>query len=167
MNDYLETELDKLNRMFRCKIINVITTPTLFGAIEPSGVPFFSTGIFLEATETGIFTISMSDARKWKKDFFYHDKIIKLEEVGLVSTGEIPSNEREILESTAKQYEERRKTEIDSANKERENVPDNPDPKDQKQTVDMLSKIQKMIIDRKTDKDPHSFLDQRVNPIKE
>jgi len=160
MNDYLETELDKLNRFFRYKIVNIITVPTIFGNMDPKNIPQFSTGFFLQASDVGIWILSTSENRKGMKDFFYHDKIINIQEVGQIDLNNLPKFEKDILTQEFKSYEKERKEKIKEEFEKVEEKPDVIDPTDHSGIARRISEVQEMVSKRK-EKEENNFLEKR------
>ncbi len=162
MNDYFETELDKLNRFFRYKIVNIITITPIFGNMEPINIPQFATGFFLQASETGVWILSTSDNRKGKKDYFYHNQIIKIEEVGEIDLNGLPQFEKDILIQESNSYEKERKEELKEELKDIEDKPDVTDPKDHSEISQRISDVQKMVEERNQKRDEEQdFLEKR------
>jgi hypothetical protein len=168
MNHYdpFETELDRINKYYRYKIVTIIPSMSSI-QYTPENIPEFCTGMFLEAMESGIWLMSIKTC---KKDFFYHGQIIKIEENELIDPKSMTKDQREIVEKQFKEYEERRKQE----NKEYEeriqtrydkdssgnDIPDVMNPNDIEGTMDMIQKVQKMVEDNRKE----NYLDKRKKP---
>ena len=162
MNDYFETELDRVNRYFRHKIVNIITIPTIFGHMDPKNIPQFSTGFFLQACDVGIWLLSTADDRKGKRDFFFHSSVIKIEEVGEINLDNLPKFEKDILIQETKNYEQERKERIQEELKDIEQKPDVVDPTDHSEISRRINDVQKMVAERKEqEKDDQDFLEKR------
>ena len=123
---------------FQNRIINVITVPVLYSPVHPDLVPQVCTGIFLEADEVGVWILSKSPTRPGKKEIFYHDKIVKIEEVESFRTVDLPENERKIVEVYYNRVEV-----------EPENLPDVQDPSDTSKISEMLNKVRQMVTEKK------------------
>lgn len=149
MKNYIETACDKLNRIFRYKMINIIPVSSIFSPVNPTIIPLFSSGIFLEANELGIWISSTSDENKGKKLFFYHDKIIKIEEIESIS-----ANDCKDIKKIYDKYDEDRNNEIKDIY---EDAPDVIDPSDHNRINEMIEKAQKIILENKT----NDFLEKR------
>lgn len=162
--EYLENELDKINRYYRSKLINIITIPPIYN-ISPEQIPNYFSGIFMEATDTGIWAMCMIGDRKGKIDFYFHDKIIKIEEAGLIDINQLEEKDKEQIKNAIKKYEEKRKKEIEAYNKDTD-APDVKDPNDKEQVNDLLSQVQKLVLDNKTNKENSQgdFLVKRKKP---
>lgn len=156
----IESELDRLNKYYRNKIVTLIPTRT---AIEyvPENIPSFCTGMFLEAMESGIWLLSL---RTNKRDFFYHDKIVKIEEVDLIDINCLPEKTREEVTLELKSYDERKKKEklelqkqiqeIEDLKDKSNDIPDVIDPMNISGINEMLERAKKMI-------DENNFLEKR------
>lgn len=103
-----QTELDRLNRHYRGKIVTILTVPMSVGSIPPNPehVAQFCTGIWVEAMESGVW-LQMFGRGEPTRDFFYHNHIIKIEEAVGVEE-DVPQDIDKILrDEFAKQDEER------------------------------------------------------------
>jgi hypothetical protein len=156
--EYFESDLDKVNRYYRFTLVNIITVPTVFN-ISVENIPQVFAGIFLEANESGVWIMSMSESRKGKKYFHYHDKIIKIEEAGKINIDSLEDKYKEEIKRDIRKYEEKRKKEIELYNND-SSIPDVVDPNDTVSVNDMLSKVQEMIKENKKD-DGNNFLHKR------
>jgi len=162
--EYLETELDKVNRRYRSKLVNIITIPPIYN-ITPEQIPRYFSGIFMEASDVGVWVMSMSNDRRGKLDFYYHDKIIKIEEAGSINIDELEPDQRDKIKQSIKKYEDNRKKEIESYNAKFD-TPDIKDPNDHEGINSMLNKVQQMVLDNKKNNDnsPGDFLQKRERP---
>ncbi len=162
--EYLENELDKINRYYRHKLVNIITIPPIYN-ISPDQIPIYFSGIFMEASEIGIWLMYASGDRKGKTDFYYHDKVIKIEEAGKIDINDLDIESKNKIKEAIKNYENKRKEEIEEYNK---NVitPDIKDPSDQNGINEMLTKVQEMVLENKKnqEKNDKDFLLKRQKP---
>jgi hypothetical protein len=156
LSSYLDTDLDDINRYYRYKMINIITVPTIYSPVDVSIVPKLFSGIFLRATEVGIWILSTNE-NKNKRNFFYHDKIIKIEEVDFIDINSLEKNQKEIIESNIKTYEDNRQKEIKEIQKNITNSPDVIDPTDYNKVNEMINKVSQMVLEKKK-KDEENFL---------
>lgn len=160
--DYLETDLDKINRYYRNKIVTIITTPTMFGPTDIKNLAEFSTGCFLEATDSGVWLLSLSNNLR---DFFYHDKIIKIETSQEIDLTDLSEEQKTTLDTEFKKYEARVQREIDllghnlrkDSNKQ---VPDVLNPNDNTGINNMIHQVQDMLKNQEETKD-NDFLQTR------
>ena len=119
----------------------------------------------MEASDTGVWIMCITGDRKGKIDFYYHDKIIKIEEAGKIDLNELESDQKNEIKTSIKKYEEKRKKEIEMYNEGFE-TPDIKDPKDQEGINTMLDKVQKMVLENKKiqENNPGDFLEKRKKP---
>lgn len=162
--EYLENELDKINRYYRYKLINVITIPPVYN-ISPDQIPIYFSGIFMEASDTGIWLMYAAGDRKGKIDFYYHDKIIKIEEAGKIDINDLDPDSKNKIKESIKKYEDRRKEEIEEYN-QNSVAPDIKDPNDKEGINAMLNKVQEMVLENKKNQEnnPRDFLAKRQKP---
>ncbi|MFW5794972.1 MAG: hypothetical protein ACOCV1_05770 [Bacillota bacterium] len=152
----MKSSLDKMFDRFKYKIINIITNQTMFGPMGPEVTPDFSCGVFLEIDEYGLWILSLSKTRKYKKEMFYHDKILKIEEVSKIDIKEFP---KEVAKEIEKCYQDYIQLGIEEELPEKD-VPDVSDPRDQKKINEFLFKIQETIMENKSN-DEKDFLEKR------
>jgi hypothetical protein len=138
------TYIDNLTESFQNRIVNVITVPVLYSPVNPTIIPETCCGIFLGADEIGVWLLSKSKDRPGLKEIFYHDKIVKVEEVDSFRISELPDNERKIVEAFYNREE------VDP-----ETLPDVPDPSDTGKISEMLNKVKQMVTEKK---DKNDFL---------
>jgi hypothetical protein len=119
----------------------------------------------MEASEIGIWLMYASGDRKGKTDFYYHDKVIKIEEAGKIDINDLDIESKNKIKEAVKNYENKRKEEIEEYNK---NIitPDIKDPSDQNGINEMLTKVQEMVLENKKnqEKNDKDFLLKRQKP---
>lgn len=160
--NYLENDIDRLNIYFRYKIVNIITVESITGPLDPKGVVLFSSGLFLEASEIGLWLMNVNKDNRGKKTFFFYDKIVKIEEVGNVSPRDLTEEENEIINKFTKNYENKRESEIEEENND-ENLPDVVDPSNQNKIIKMIKEVQEGVLSSK--KEGKNFLEERTNNL--
>lgn len=153
-----ESELDRINRYYKNRIVTLIPTRTAID-YTPDLIPHFCTGLFLEAMESGIWLLSL---RTNKKDFFYHDKIVKIEENELIDPNDLNDETKSIVYQQFKEYDQRKKSELEMFDKMNPNndKPDVSDASDTMATMSMIERVQQMVEQSKKD----NFLEERINP---
>lgn len=134
-------DIQLLNKLYKNKIVMIITEPIV--NIGLMNIQNSFCGMFLEAIDAGIFLLTDNNT----KDFFYHNKIIKIEEAAQINFNDLNEETKKILKNTYEKHEILEKEQIKNENNGF--IPDNIDPENQEKTIELLQQAQKIIRNKK------------------